>query len=80
MTTATANIITSSDRGYAAIADTTVDVQVGKHDWTDERRVTVLRNDAGVSISASDPMDHATIWLSRDEARLLAQAILDATA
>jgi len=82
MTTATTTrIIATEDRGYAIIADTSVLVSAGKHDWTDERRVSVLRGaDGDVSVNAADGSDHATIWLSRDEARLLAQAILDAIA
>jgi hypothetical protein len=78
--TATPRIIASDDRGHAIIADTTVLVLSGKHDWTDERRVSMISTSKGVTLRASDGTEHATIWLGHNEARLLAQAILDATA
>ena len=79
MTTAT-RIITTEDRGYSILADNDINVLTGKHDYKDERNLSVLRNDSGVSISASDSMDHAIIWMSREEARMFAHAILEATA
>jgi len=79
MTTAT-RIVTTEDRGYSILANSDISVLTGKHDYKDEQNVSILRNDAGVSISASDSMDHAIIWMSREEARMFAHAILDATA
>ena len=80
MNTTTPRIITTADRGYSILVDSSISVLTGKHEWTSARGLSMLCNDAGVSISAGDSMDHATIWMSREEARLFAQAILDATA
>ena len=81
MTTATTPRILSSESGnYAVIADTTVAVTAFAHDYEDRRSASAHRmNDGRVAISASDPTAHATFYMTRDEARLLAQAILDAT-
>ena len=83
MTTATApRIIASSDGGHAIIANNDCLLTTGKHDWSDESRVSVRGNPAAtcVTIDVSNATEHASIWLNREDARLIAQAILDATA
>ena len=81
MTTATAtHIIATHDRAYACVEGSTVLVNTGKHDYTPKSRASILANEGEVSITVADSMDHATFWMNTDEARLFAQAILDATA
>ena len=83
MTTATneARIIASESGNYAFIADGSVRVTAFAHTYEDAHSATVHRfGDDDIAVSASDPTAHATFYLSRDEARLLAQAILDVTA
>ena len=84
MTTTTDNaprIIATESGNYAVIADTTVGVTAFAHDYEDRRSATVHRfGDGRIAVSASDPTAHATFYMTPDEARLLAQAILDATA
>ena len=81
MNTATApRTVTTTDGKYAIIADTTVSVVAGKHDYDGKRSASVNNFGTGVSLSASDGTDHATFYMSREEARLFAQAILNATA
>jgi hypothetical protein len=83
MQTATApRIITSLDAKYAIIDETTVIVVAGSHDFDRNRRSVSINNlkDGTVSLSAADGDMHATLYMSREEARLFAQAILDATA
>jgi hypothetical protein len=83
MTTATApRIITSADAKYAIIDETTVIVVAGSHDFKPNHRSVSINNlsDGTVSLSAADGDRHATFYMSREEARLFAQAILDATA
>jgi hypothetical protein len=81
MTTATApRTIATTSGNYAMIADTTVRVVAGSHDDDGKRSATVHAFDNIVGLSASDEVRHATFYMSRDEARMFAQAILDATA
>ena len=81
MTTATAaRTITSTSGNYAMIADTTVSVVAGSHDYDGKRSATVHGFGDTVALSASDAERHATFYMSREEARLFAQAILSATA
>jgi hypothetical protein len=81
MTTATSpRIITTHDHGYSIVADSTVMVLTGKHDYTPKRSVSILASEGELSISVADASDHATFWMNTEEARLFAQAILDATA
>ena len=81
MTTATTTrIIATEDHTYSILADSGIIVLTGKHDYREDRGASILRNENGITISAHDTMDHATVCMSRDEARLFAQAILDATA
>ncbi|HEY7822570.1 MAG TPA: hypothetical protein VIG24_07050 [Acidimicrobiia bacterium] len=83
MTTATApRIISSETSNYAIIADNRVSVVAFEHDYEPRHSMSVSMHgdDNRVAISASDPTAHATFFMSREEARLFAQAILDATA
>ena len=83
MTTATApHIIATDDRRYAIMENTTVVVVARSHDFDSKRRSLTLNNidENNVALSAADCDRHATFYLSREEARLFAQAILDATA
>lgn len=81
MTTATApTIIATDDLRWAFVVDSKVLVSTGKHDYTSERRASILANEGEVSITVADSIEHTTFWMNTDEARLFAQAILDATA
>ena len=82
MTTATApRIISSEISNYAIVADNRVIVVASDHDYEPRHSMSVFSGDDNrVAISASDPTAHATFYMSREEARLFAQAILSMTA
>lgn len=84
MTTTTApRIIATDDRRHAMIADCDIIVVAKQDDYEKDRRGLVVNRqsaDGRVSITASDSTDRAVLFMNREEARLLAQAILDATA
>lgn len=78
-TTTAPRIISDKDAAY--LIDSSVSVVCNKHDWADQCSAGVLRvNDILVSIHASDNSEHATFYMTPDEARLFAQAILDVLA
>lgn len=81
-TTTAPRTITSTDGRYAIIDDTAVIVVAGSHTFDRNRRSVSIHqlDDSSVSLSAADGDMHATFYMSREEARVFAQAILDATA
>lgn len=79
MENAEPRVITSDDGNYAFIVDTTVLVSAFPHDYEDRHSASVSRlADGRIVMAASDPTNHATIYLQPNEARMFAQAILDA--
>lgn len=74
------SIIASDDRSYASVVGSRVIVSTGKHDYTPETHASIFAHEGEVFVRVADAMNHAVFWMPTDEARLLAQAILDATA
>ena len=80
MTTATAPRIIGRD-DWRHMIDSGVLVVAAQHDFIDNSHTAGVRvlNSGTVSIFAGGPSEHATFYMTRDEARMFAQMIFDAT-
>lgn len=81
-TTTRPRVLTTHDGRYGFVTNSTVLVSTGNHDHAASHHnfPSYTVHEGEVSFHVTGSTEHATFWMTTEEARLFAQAILDATA